>query len=423
MILFNRFATVPVAGMLRRLFVLRLYAVAGQVAAIGSVHWGLEIPLPLAPMAAVVGLLALLNLVTWIRLQQPWPVTALEFFVQLLADVTALTVLLFYSGGSTNPFVSLYLLPIIIAAITLPPVYAWAMTALSVAAYSFLMLVYIPLDMPHGAGAFALHLAGMWLNFIVSAVLIAFFIGRMAASIRIRDQELARAREDDLRNEQIVALGSLAAGAAHELSTPLATMAVVSGELAREHASDTELAASLQILHNQVAACKSILTRLTAAGASGRAEGGHPVALDAWLDELVGQWQLMRPTVSVQTRWDGVRPAPQVIGEATLSQALLNLFNNAADAALGEVELEARRDKHELVLDILDRGPGFSHEATARAGEVFFTTKRGQGGFGLGLFLANATIERLGGRVTMRHRKGGGARVEVRLPLQALAVE
>jgi len=413
----NRFRIVPVAGMLRRLFVLRLYAITGQTLAITGVNFGLDIRLPLLPMLMVVVLLALLNLATWVRLAQPWPVTAMEFFAQLLVDVTALTVLLFYSGGSTNPFVSLYLLPIIIAAITLPVLYAWVLAAICVAAYSFLMFFYLPLDMPHGAAAFALHVAGMWLNFIASAVLITFFIGRMAASIRSRERELAEARETGLRNEQIVALGCLAAGAAHELSTPLATMAVVAGELQYEHGGDPALAANLHILRNQVAACKAILTRLTATGGAGRAEDARLLAVDVYLDELVAQWQLMRPAIGLQTRWEGIRPAPNILAEATLGQALLSLFNNAADAAPFAVALEARWDSQELTLDILDRGQGFNQEAAARAGEIFFTTKQGQGGVGLGLFLANATIERLDGSVRMLPRGGGGAHIVVCLPL------
>ena len=414
----NRFSTVPVIGMLRRLFVLRLYAIAGQLLVILGVNYGLHITLPLLPMLAVIVLSGLLNLVTWVRLRQPWPATALEFMAHLLVDVMALTVLLFYSGGSTNPFVSLYLLPIIIAAITLPALYAWGLTLASVAAYSLLLLFYLPLNMPHNAMAFNLHVVGMWINFIVSAVLIAFFVSRMAASIRSRDQALAQARENNLRDEQIVALGSLAAGAAHELSTPLATMAVVTGELQREYGETPALADSLQILRQQVAACKTILTQLTAKGGAARAEGGRLQAVDAYLDALVERWQLMRPGVQLDTQWHGVRPAPQIVADATLDQALLNLFNNAADSDSASVDLVADWHSSTLNLEILDRGTGFDQAAMQRVGEVFFTTRQAQGGLGLGLFLANATLERLGGSVRMLPRDGGGARVVVSLPLQ-----
>ena len=407
--------TVPVEGMLRNLFVLRLYAIGGQLLALLAAYYGLNIALPLPAMLGIVAMLAVLNLATWLRLAQPWPVTTLEFFTQLLADMAALTMLLYYSGGASNPFVSLYLLPIIIAATTLPAAYAWATTILSIIAYSLLTQLFVPLSLPPGEVEFSLHLAGMWLNFIVSAVMIAYFIGKMASSIRQRDQALAHIRETRLRDEQIVALGSLAAGAAHELSTPLATMNIVASELQHDYPNDPELSQSLQILRNQVAVCKTILTRLTTVGESGRAENGSAVNIDVWLNQLLEQWQLMRPQVQVTTRWLGTLPTPSLIAEDTLNQALLNLCNNAADAANNQVEIEVDWDEQALQIDILDRGTGFSDDALT--GAIFFTTKREQGGFGIGLFLANTSIERHGGSVALLSREGGGAHVAVRLPL------
>ena len=225
----------PASKNLRRLILLRGIAIAGQIAAVAAAHYWLEMELPFAPMAAAIAFLCVLNLATWLRLRRPWPVTDAEFFVQLLADVAALTVLLYYGGGSTNPFVSLYLLPLTIAAITLPWGYAWAMAAATVACYSALMFYNVPLPHNHGehGAEFNLHVMGMWLTFTLSALLIAWFVVRMNASIRERDQLLERSRIESLRNEQIIALGTLAAGAAHELGTPLSTMAVVGNELQR----------------------------------------------------------------------------------------------------------------------------------------------------------------------------------------------
>ena len=411
----QKLITVPVEGMLRNLFILRLYAIAGQLLAVLAAYYGLDIALPLPAMLLVTGMLALLNLATWLRLAQPWPVSAVEFFIQLLADMAALTLLLYYSGGASNPFVSLYLLPIIIAATTLPVGFAWAMTLLSIVAYSLLTQLFVPLSLAPGEVEFSLHLAGMWLNFIVSAIMIAYFIGKMTVSIRQRDQALADIRETRLRDEQIVALGSLAAGAAHELSTPLATMNIVASELQHDYATDAELAQSLQILRNQVAACKTILTRLTTVGASGRAESGAAMSIDAWLAGLLDQWQLIRPQVQINTRWLGNLPTPRIVVADTLNQALLNLCNNAADAADNQLEIEIDWDEQMLQIDILDRGTGFNE--IALSGAMFFTTKRDQGGFGIGLFLANTSIERHGGSVALLSREGGGAHVAVRLPL------
>jgi two-component system sensor histidine kinase RegB len=409
------FSTVPVAGMLRNLFVLRLFAVGGQLLALAVAEYGLHIALPLPAMLSVVVLLAMLNAVTWLRLRQATPVTALEFFVQLVADMATLTLLLYFSGGASNPFVSLYLIPIIIAATTLPVVYVWMMTLLSVLAYSVLTQLFVPLSLPPGAVEFSLHLVGMWLNFIVSAVLIAFFIGKMAASIRARDQELASIRERALADEQVLALGNLAAGAAHELSTPLATMSVITEELQFECKDDEVKQDALLILRNQIAACKSILTRLTQVNQQGRVDAGMQIQLDAWLTLLIGQWQLMRPQVQVKASMIGKQAVPVILNDASLNQAMLNLFNNAADAGNNQVEIELDSDTAYTQIAVLDRGAGFANPE--QASKIFFTTKQAQGGFGVGLYLANATIERHGGSVALLAREGGGAKVIVRLPI------
>jgi two-component system, sensor histidine kinase RegB len=415
-------AGLPTVGMLRRLALLRVFALVSQTVTVLTTHYAMEIRLPLAPMFAVIAALGLFNLAVWLRLQRPWPVTRLEFLGHLLVDVVTLTLLLYFSGGSTNPFVSLFLLPIIIAAISLSSAHAWFMTLFCIGCYSLLMIFFVPLDLPHEHdSAFNLHILGMWFNFIASALLIAFFIERMAASLRRRDRDLARAREDSLRDEQIIALGSLAAGAAHELGTPLATMAVVTNELQQEYQGDPELAPSLAVLRDQVTACKTILTRIAASAGTVRPEDVHAMPLHDYLAQIVERWRLMRPGIWVNTRWQNPLPPPQVLEEPTLSQALLNLFNNAADVSPQEIEIVARWDERVLRLDILDRGAGIDRETARTTGAVEAPSAKREPGLGLGLFISNATIERLGGRVSMQPRRGGGTCVHVELPLAAIA--
>ena len=175
------------------------------------------------------------------RLRRKLPVSSVEFFAQLMVDVFALTALLYFSGGSTNPFISLYLLPLTIAAAALPWAYTWVMAAITISCYTLLLFYYVPLPHDHEEhnSEFNLHVSGMWLAFVLSTVLIAWFVVKMGISIRERDKDLASAREQALRNEQLIALGTLAAGAAHELGTPLATMAIVSGELQDEYTVTT----------------------------------------------------------------------------------------------------------------------------------------------------------------------------------------
>lgn len=428
---------------LRRLAGLRAIEVAGQAGAIAIAVYGIGMVLPTAILLALTAGLAFANVLTWWRTHQPWPVTDAELAGHLLIDIGVLTALLYFSGGSTNPFVTLYLLPLSIAAAMLPALYTWSLVGVALVCYSGLLFVYLPLPhetgsfgwltslLPDGLGGahaahggqadFRLHVLGMWFNFAVSAGLIAWFVARMAQSLRERDHQLAAAREAALRNEQLIALGLLAAGAAHELGTPLATMAVIAHELERDYATDPALAQEMRLLRAQAEQCKGILTRLAATAGETRAEDIIGVPCEQYLSRLIEQWQLIRPQVVVTTHFVGPQSANWIVAERTLEQALMNLINNAADASPENVEMEGRWDDTQLVIEIRDRGPGISDEVAAQAGEAFFTTKGPERGLGIGLFLANATIERAGGSVSLFNRDGGGACVRVTLPLRRRA--
>jgi two-component system sensor histidine kinase RegB len=260
--------------------------------------------------------------------------------------------------------------------------------------------------------AFNIHVLGMWLGFVISAAVIAYFAVGMTAAVRQRDAQLNRVREETLRNERIVALGTLAASAAHELGTPLSTMSVVIGELRREQNIAAQQQDDLKLLDEQVKNCKRILDTLI------RHAQETPATQDIerFVLGVLNEWQLLRPTVQYRYQNSGVSPAPQLRADPALRAALLNLLNNAADASPAAMDILLRWDKRQIVLEIHDHGPGLTPEVAARAGSVFFTTK--QEGRGLGLFLANATLERLGGSVRLSNREGGGATTEVTLPLQ-----
>ncbi|SCY59387.1 two-component system, sensor histidine kinase RegB [Nitrosospira sp. Nl5] len=416
--MFSDLSQSPLSKNLQRLFLLRNIVIAAQSLTFALAHWVLEMQLPWTQMVAVTALLAILNLVTWLRLYRSWPVSSIEFFAQLLVDVFALSTLLYFSGGSTNPFISLYLLPLTIAAAALPWAYTWVMAAITISCYTLLLFYYVPLPHDHEEHntEFNLHVSGMWLAFVLSTVLIAWFVVKMGISIRERDKDLALAREQALRNEQIIALGTLAAGAAHELGTPLATMAVVTGELQKDYTENNEFQNNIRILRDQITHCKRMLTQLLADAGQARAEDGSGQAVDYFLRQVLDKWQLMRPSVKFTYRSKGVQPAPQILNTQLLSQSILNLLNNAADASLKHVEIEANWDQQELHLEILDYGAGLTGEAAQRAGQAFFTSKAPGKGFGIGLFLANANIERFGGTVRLTNREGGAC-TQVTLPL------
>jgi len=403
-------STLPARALLGRLLAVRVSLIAGWAVGILWLHWGLAIRMPLLPMAAVLALMTLFSLSTAWRLRLDVPATQVEFLAHLLADLTAFAVLVFFSGGATNPFVSLMLVPVIIAAISLRPRWVWLLAAVAGGYFALLLFIYQPLAIADPVAAYGMHLGGMWFNFLISAALIAFFVTRMHAALRGRDQELSALREKQLRDERIVALGTQAALAAHELATPLATIQTTAHELAAEFANDPDIGADCRLLEKQAQACKRILTQLAA-----RAQDTPPAAqpLDAWLAALIERWQVLRPDAQITTGLPADRR--DFTPPDGLEQAIQNVLNNAADASPDAVEFDAETQPDALVVDIADRGPGFTPEQKAQAGRVLFSGKQGRG-WGMGLALTHATLERLGGSLTLTERDGGGTRVRIRLP-------
>ena len=416
---------------LQRLFFLRCITIAIQSLTFASTYWIFNIPLPWTEIITTLLLLSILNFVTWVRLRRNFSVSNIEFFLQILIDVFALSALLYFNGGSTNPFVSLYLLPLTITAAVLPWVYTWLMAATTIGLYSLLLFHHVPLPHDHNehVSEFDLHVSGMWLAFVLSTTLISWFVVKMSGSIRERDKELSEIREQALRDEQLIALGTMAAGAAHELGTPLATMAIVSKEIQNDHIDNQDLQKNMGILRDQITQCKHTLTELLADAGQSRTEDASGQAVDLFLQDILEKWRLMRPTVKFTYVCNGDFPAPSIINMQPLSQSILNLLNNAADASVEtsiinsstgisveNIIINSNWNKKELHLEILDFGKGLSEEALKRAGQAFFTSKD-ENGFGIGLFLANANIERYGGSVHLTNYEKGGACTQVILPL------
>lgn len=407
---------VPLTVKLRRVLVLKNLAIMGQMLAMMAVAYGLGMPLPFGALAAA---LLAVNLLTWLRLCLPWRVSEIEVFALLLLDVLLLALWLYLAGGATNPFVLLLLLPLIIAAVTVRAVYTWIMLATVLACYSLLLFVYIPLPHFHitYSSQFDLQTIGMWSGFALSAGIMVYFVVKMGATLRAHERLLAETREHMLRDRHIVRLGTLAVSAAHELGTPLATMAVLTRELEHEYAAQPELKEKLYLLRGQVERCKQSLSGMLSAAGQERCDAACGVACDDYLRVLLEQWRATRGRVRCAFHWEGESPAPRIAVEETLNQALVNILNNAADAG-DPVEMVARCDAASLRVAIYDRGAGVTPQAQSNAGRRYFSTKAD--GRGLGLMLANAVFTRLGGALCLTNRPDGGACVEVTLPLDRL---
>jgi len=408
---------------LKRLLLLRSIAIVCELLVLAVAIRVLHMDLPVTAMLTVIILHTIINILAWARPGFRHPVSVPEFALQLALDTVVLAALLYFSGGYTNPFVSLFLLPLVIAASILPKVYTWIMAVLTVGCYSALIFFYRPLPMAQitsSGSEFGLHVLGMWFSFLLSAGLVVFFVVRMATSLRERDRALAQVRERALHDQHLVALGTLATGAAHELGTPLATMAVLAHELRIEHANDPEVVEKADIFRSQIERCKTIISDISASTGQARGEGGCGVAVDDYLHAVLDQWQALSPRTPVMLDMHGPNPAPYILADKTLTQAIINILNNAAEVALDQIEIEARWDVEQMQIAVRDDGPGFSDAVLGNAGTPFFTTKKD--GHGLGLFLARAVLERFHGSLEVSNCSGRGAQVRMRLPLSALEV-
>ncbi len=414
----NALALSPSRQNLWRLILIRLLVLLAQSLSVAGAYVSGWFPLPWTALLVTLGVSALVSILTLLRLSQRWPVTDLEYSLQLLFDMMIHSILLYYSGGPTNPFVSYYLVPLTIAAATLPWFYTGFLACVAVTAYSVLLVWYKPLEafeLPVMAGVVNLHVIGMWLNFAMSAGLISLFVVRMADALRQHAERLAERREQSMRDAQLLGIASVAAGAAHELSTPLSTMSVLLKDM-HSDCRDPQTREDLALLQEQVKLCKDSLQHMVRSAEDNRRQPQRLEPVDQWLRNLLTRWQLMRPEASWQWLPVPTSSAPQVQASPELGQAVLNLLNNAADACAEGIEITLDWDPQRVCLHIRDHGPGVPLDIAEQLGTAFLTTK-GKKGFGLGLFLSLAAVERIGGSVRLFNQEGGGTLTEVLLPI------
>ena len=399
-----------------RLTWIRLLVLAAQAGTLGFAYTSATVSLSWLPLLLLLALSLSMCILTGLRLRGSWPVTELELAAHLVMDLFIHSSLLYYVGGSTNPFVAYYLVPLTIAAATLPWLYSIVLSGLALTGYTALLIWYHPLHVQGesiDALLINLHLFGMWLNFVLSAAFITFFVTKMAQAVREQDEFRATRRENSLRDQQLLAGATQAAGAAHELSTPLSTMSVLLNELRREH-HDVQLQEDLTLLQEQVQLCKGTLQQLVRAAEADRRQTIEEQSVESWLDTALNRWHLMRPEATFTYRVLGTGVVPTVLPPVDLNQAVLNLLNNAADACPDQLAISLDWDGQWIVIRIRDYGVGVPLAIAEQLGKPFFTTK-GKG-FGLGLFLSQISVKRVGGTVKLYNQDGGGTLTELRLP-------
>lgn len=403
---------------------LHWWAILGQMLIIGGAELWTDIGLPIDLLLVVVtlesaGNLALRALVRRIR------VTDHVIAAVMLADALVLTVLLDLTGGATNPFSTLYLVNVVLGAVLLPRRFAWSLMAVSLACFASLFLHeaasapghHVQMHMDHDQ-VMASHLRGMWVSFALASFFIVYFVRRVARALAERERELRQARAQADRREKLASLATLAAGAAHELSTPLATIAIVAKELQRalgEQTSD-EVRTDLQLVRDQVGRCREILDRMSANAGEAAGEPMTALTLAAWVTAALEPFQ-GRERVAVEH--DGADPSDVIVGPPrALADTLRGLLKNAVQASGPglPVVLRLTRAPGRICATVVDRGRGMPADVLARVGEPFFTTKVPGEGMGLGLFLTRTLVEQLGGEFHITSRPGSGTEARIELP-------
>jgi two-component system sensor histidine kinase RegB len=410
---------------MQSLIQLRWIAVLGQVATIVTVHYGFGFELPLQYMLAVLAGLVAFNLTSHARLRIRREITSHEIFVALLVDVAMLTAQLYLSGGASNPFVFLYLLQVILAAVLLESWSTWTMVGITAACFAGLATFGEPLDLPldHARGLASPYLQGLLVCFGLNAALLVSFIHQISGNLRARDSRLADLRQRAAEEDHIVRMGLLASGAAHELGTPLATLAVILGDWRhmKPFTADAELLQELDEMQAQVLRCKSIVSGILLSAGEARGEAPAETTIRNFLDDLVVEWRTTRPANNLiyDNRFG---QDLRIVSDSALKQMICNVLDNALEASPHWVRIDATREDNTLIIDVTDDGPGFMPDMLSRLGKPYQSSK-GRPGSGLGLFLVVNVARTLGGTVAARNRPQGGAVVTLTLPLSAVALE
>jgi two-component system, sensor histidine kinase RegB len=418
---------------------LRWFGVLGQLATVVVVYWGLGYDLPIAPCLLLIALSAWVNVGLRILYPARHRLSPAFATAVLAYDIVGLAALLYLTGGLENPFALLFIAPVTVSAATLPLRNTVFLGILAIASATLLVAVHLPLPWSE-TGDFALpwmYKAGVWSAIVAGMLFLALYTARLSKEGRLMSAALAASELVLAREQRLHALDGLAAAAAHELGTPLATIALVTKELENEAKSVPHIAEDIALLRSQAERCREILRKLTR---SPSAQDPHHVSLPLTqlIQEAAQPYQSPAIRIDITSRPFAARGANE---DADLREpigqrrpgvifGLGNLIENAVDFARGRVEIVALWDEEEVSLTVADDGPGFSPEVMDTLGEPYITTRpSGQrakeaqtegtqaegSGLGLGFFIAKTLLERSGARVTVSNRPGPGTGATVRV--------
>ena len=399
---------------LRTLTMIRWIAIIGQAFTVALVHFSLEVRLPLGPLLGAIGLSALINLILS-GFAATTRLTERSAGLLLGYDILQLAFLLGLTGGLQNPFSILLIVPVTLSASTLSLRTTVVLCLMVVVAATLLAL--FPTDLPWYPGTLELprlYVGALWLALVLGTVLVAGYAWRVADEARRLSDALAATQMALAREQQLSALGGLAAAAAHELGSPLATIAVTARELANSVPHDSPLAEDVALLVSEGQRCREILRSLSHKGVSEEHAPFTRMPLSNLL-ETVAESCRRRPEIDLVTTLERSTPAsaePRLVPSPELRHALANLIDNAVQFAEREVRIVVALGPTRVAVRIEDDGPGFAAEVKELLGEPYFSTRREAGGLGLGVFIAQTLLARTGATLQFDNRDHG-ARVTI----------
>lgn len=403
---------------LRTLILIRWVAIAGQLVSLLTVHFTLGFELPLAPALGVVGLSALVNFLSTVFWPPQTRLGNREASLYLAYDVVQLSVLLALTGGLQNPFALLSLVPVTVAATILSLRSTVALLLLALVCISVVSVYHWPL--PWGDEPLvlpSLYLAGLWGALVLGTVFIAAYVWRVAAEARRMDDALNALSDALAKEQQLSALGALAAATAHELGTPLSTIAVVAGELARDLPPGSAQHDDARLLQAQTARCREILGQLSGLrhGEIDSPYGRQPIT--GFVESVAATHRREDRPVTVRPSSPPARaPEPEIVRRAEIVHGLGAVIENAVDFASANVEVGVQWDDRQVGIEVSDDGPGFPTGILDELGEPYVSTRREAGRLGLGLFIAKTLLERTGASVRFGNRPERGAVVGIVWP-------
>ncbi len=361
---------------------------------------------------------------TLARLRAGPRVGVAELQLQALLDIMLFTAMLYLTGGSENPFAPLLVLPVMIVSIALPARRLWLMAIFTMVCYAFLREYHLPLSHPQGEGEiYELHEDGMVVNYVFTSAMLVYFSSRLIASLRQHERSAARAQEAQMRSEAVAAIGALAAGSAHELGSPLGTVSIITAELRHRYAADKRLQHDLQLIDQQLQACKDVLLRMADAGDQRRAETVSGTPLDDFILATVQRVQSLNPEATIHTHLDRSTAPPWIAIEETLRHTIANVIQNAVRASPQHVQVDVGWSHDKLTVTVTDRGPGFTPQALETLGKRIDRSQRSRHGLGVALLLGAETVHRLGGSLDLMNNADGGSRVELWVPMSSLSFD